>query len=58
MKLSSAMVKRVVYAATAGALAAVGAWQMASGHALVVGGVAVMSVLTTLKALEDSTGVK
>lgn len=58
MKLSSVTLKHVVYAVMAGALAAVGAWQMASGHVLVVGGVAVMSVLTTLKALEDSTGVK
>lgn len=58
MKLSEVTVKHVVYAGTAAALAGVAAWQMASGHALVVCGVGVVSVLTTLKALEDQAGVK
>ena len=58
MKLSSDTVKRLVYSVTSGAIAAVGAWQAASGHLLVVAGVGVLGVLTTLKALEDSVGVK
>ena len=58
MKLSSVTLKHVLYAVTAAALAGVGAWRAVSRHPLVVGGIALGSVLTTLKALEDSTGVK
>lgn len=58
MKLSQPLVKHVIYAVTAAALAGVAAWQAVSGHMLVVGGIGVASVLTTLKALEDQAGIK
>jgi 4-amino-4-deoxy-L-arabinose transferase-like glycosyltransferase len=51
MNLSNWKGEHYLLAVASAALAGVASWQASSGHALVVGGVSVLAVLTTIKAL-------